>query len=63
MTREYTIDIVKYIEKMVRTALPVNAVNTTVPMEQKAIAVQLDELQKLAQTCEGVSVLVLSRVI
>lgn len=53
-TREYTIDVVKYMEKMVRTATP--HTTTTAPQtQQKTTVVPPDELQKLSKTCESVS--------
>jgi len=49
-TREYTVEVVKYIEKMVRTAIPPANQDTNNP--QKIVAVQTDELQRLSKTCD-----------
>jgi hypothetical protein len=57
-TREYTVEIVKYMEKLVSTAIPPNITNPDVA-QQKEIATYQDELQKLSRTCENVSQLLL----
>ncbi|KAI6182037.1 hypothetical protein M3Y97_00337100 [Aphelenchoides bicaudatus] len=51
-TRDNTVDVVKIMEKMVKSALPPSAANANV-LEQKAMATQQDELQKVGQTCEN----------
>jgi len=51
-TRDYTAEVVKYMEKMLRTATPSNAPNATNLGPPKVFTVQQDELQRMSRTCE-----------